>query len=120
MDESEKSHLQGPVLRLGVSICLLGEQVRFDGGHKHDRYLTGTLGQFFEWVPVCPEVEMGLPIPRESMRLVGDAKDPRLIAPKSGTDHTEAMTAWARKRVEELAAARLHGFVFKPANPCRK
>ena len=115
MDESEKDQISGPVLRLGVSTCLLGERVRFDGGHKHDRYLTGTLGQFFEWVPVCPEVEMGLSTPRESMRLVGDAEDPRLIAPKSGTDHTEAMIAWARKRVEELASAGLHGFIFKKA-----
>jgi len=117
MGESENNHMKSPVLRLGVSTCLLGERVRFDGGHKLDRYLTGTLGQFFEWVPVCPEVEMGLPIPRESLRLVGDAEDPRLIAPKSGTDHTEAMTAWARKRVEELAAIGLHGFVFKKDSP---
>jgi uncharacterized protein YbbK (DUF523 family) len=117
MEGSESNHLQDPVLRLGVSTCLLGERVRFDGGHKHDRYLTGTLGQFFEWVPVCPEVEMGLPIPRESLRQVGQAESPRLIAPKSGTDHTEAMTAWARKRVEELAAAGLHGFVFKKDSP---
>ena len=117
MEGSEKKYLQDPVLRLGVSTCLLGEQVRFDGGHKHDRYLTGTLGQFFEWVSVCPEVEMGLPIPRESMRLVGDAENPRLIAPKSGTDHTEPMIAWARKRVEELAVAGLHGFVFKKDSP---
>ena len=113
MEGRESNHLQDPVLRLGVSTCLLGEQVRFDGGHKLDRYLTGTLAQFFEWVRVCPEVEMGLPIPRESMRLVGDAENPRLIAPKSGTDHTEAMIAWARKRVEELADVGLHGFVFK-------
>jgi uncharacterized protein YbbK (DUF523 family) len=94
--------------------------VRFDGGHQLHRYLTGTLGTFVEWVPVCPEVEMGLPAPRESLRLVGDKDSPRLFAPKSGTDHTEAMIAWARQRVEELAAIRLHGFVFKPANPCRK
>ena len=113
MDESERNGLHDPVLRLGVSTCLLGERVRFDGGHKLDRYLTGTLGQFFEWVPVCPEVEMGLPIPRESLRQVGQAESPRLIAPKSDTDHTEAMITWARKRVEELADVGLHGIVFK-------
>jgi uncharacterized protein YbbK (DUF523 family) len=113
MEEGERNHQEEPVIRLGISTCLLGERVRFDGGHKHDRYLTGTLGQFFEWVPVCPEVEIGLPIPRESMRLVGDAEDPRLIAPKSGTDYTDQMKAWARTRVEELAAMGLHGFVFK-------
>jgi len=125
MDESEKSHLQDPVLRLGVSTCLLGERVRFDGGHKLDRYLTGTLGCFVEWVPVCPEVELGLPIPRESLRQVGQAANPRLIAPKSGTDHTDAMIVWARKRVEELADVGLHGFVFKKTwaqltNGCRR
>jgi uncharacterized protein YbgA (DUF1722 family)/uncharacterized protein YbbK (DUF523 family) len=75
------------------------------------------LGRYVEWLPVCPEVEMGLPTPRESMRLVGDPEKPRLIAPKSGTDHTEDMVAWASKRAEELAAERLHGFVFKKDSP---
>ncbi|MGD9374596.1 MAG: DUF523 domain-containing protein, partial [Anaerolineae bacterium] len=117
MTETEKEYLTEPVIRVGVSTCLLGERVRFDGGHKHDRYLTGTLGQFFEWVSVCPEVEMGLSTPRESMRLVGDVEDPRLIAPKSGTDYTDRMKAWAQKRVEELASAGLHGFVFKKDSP---
>ena len=113
MSDVEQHPIEGPRIRLGISTCLLGERVRFDGGHKLDRYLTGTLSVFVEWVPVCPEVEMGLPIPRESLRQVGDRDNPRLIAPKSGTDHTEAMVAWARKRVEELADVGLHGFVFK-------
>lgn len=69
----ERDRVEEPVLRLGISTCLLGEQVRFDGGHEVDRLLTGTLDRFVERVPVCPEVEMGLPIPRESLRLVGDA-----------------------------------------------
>jgi hypothetical protein len=113
MSDIERHGIEGPVVRLGISSCLLGEKVRYDGGHKLDRYLAGTLGQFFEWVPVCPEVEIGLPIPRESMRLVGDPEAPRLIAPKSGTDYTDRMKAWARERVEQLAAIGLHGFVFK-------
>ncbi len=104
-------------IRLGISRCLLGENVRYDGGHKRDRFLTDTLGRFVEWVPVCPEVEIGLPIPRESLRLVGDPEDPRLIAPKSGQDHTERMQSWAQGRLEELATARLHGFVFKKDSP---
>lgn len=104
-------------LRLGVSTCLLGEPVRYDGGHKLDRYLVNTLGVYVEWVPVCPEVEMGLPTPRESMRLVGDAQQPRLIAPKSGTDYTDRMQAWARQRLNELAGENLHGFVFKKDSP---
>jgi uncharacterized protein YbbK (DUF523 family) len=91
--------------------------VRFDGGHKHDRYLTGTLGRFFEWVPVCPEVEIGLPVPRESMRLVGDAENQRLIAPKSDTDHTERMKAWAQGHLDELATMNLSGFVAKKDSP---
>jgi uncharacterized protein YbbK (DUF523 family) len=113
----EDKALQEPVIRLGISTCLLGERVRYDGGHKLDRFLVHTLGQFVEWVPVCPEVEMGLPMPRESMRLVGDPENPRLIAPKSGTDHTQAMVAWARRRVEELASVGLHGFIFKKDSP---
>ncbi|MHC4422287.1 MAG: 2-thiouracil desulfurase family protein [Planctomycetota bacterium] len=63
-------------IRLGISTCLLGEEVRYDGGHKLDRFLVDTLGQYVEWVPVCPEVEMGLPVPRESMRLVDDPENP--------------------------------------------
>jgi uncharacterized protein YbgA (DUF1722 family)/uncharacterized protein YbbK (DUF523 family) len=107
----------GPHIRLGISACLLGQQVRYDGGHKLDHYLVDTLGRYVEWVPVCPEVEMGLPIPRETMHLVGDPDSPRLIAPKSGADHTERMTAWARARVEKLAGEGLHGFVFKKDSP---
>jgi len=117
MSDVEQHRIEEPALRLGISTCLLGEPVRYDGGHKLDRYLTGTLGQFFEWVPVCPEVEIGLPTPRESMRLVGDAEAPRLIAPKSGNDYTDRMKAWARGRLEELAAMDLCGFVAKKDSP---
>jgi uncharacterized protein YbgA (DUF1722 family)/uncharacterized protein YbbK (DUF523 family) len=113
----EQKHAKEPTIRLGVSTCLLGEQVRYDGGHKLDRYLVNTLGLYVEWVPVCPEVEIGLPTPRESMRLVGDPEAPRLIAPKSGRDYTETMQSWARERLEELAAAKLHGFIFKKDSP---
>jgi uncharacterized protein YbgA (DUF1722 family)/uncharacterized protein YbbK (DUF523 family) len=113
----EKKRSEEPTIRLGVSTCLLGERVRYDGGHKLDRFLVNTLGPFVEWVPVCPEVEMGLPTPRESIRLVGDPESPRLIAPKSGQDHTEQMKAWARERLEDLAAVKLHGFIFKKDSP---
>ena len=105
------------VIRLGVSRCLLGENVRYDGGHKLDRFLVDTLGKYVEWVPVCPEVEIGLPIPRESLRLVGDPEAPRLVTLKSGQDHTERMQAWARERLEGLAEIRIYGFVFKRASP---
>ena len=104
-------------IRLGISTCLLGENVRYDGGHKLDRFLVYTLGQYVEWVPVCPEVEVGLSIPRETMRLVGDADAPRLVTLKSGQDYTERMQAWARERLEQLAEVKLHGFVFKKDSP---
>ena len=104
-------------IRLGISACLLGESVRWDGGHKHDRYLTDTLGRFVEWVPVCPEVECGLPTPREPMRLVGDPDSPRLMTTRTGVDRTEQMLPWARKRVVELEQEDLCGFVFKARSP---
>lgn len=104
-------------LRIGVSACLLGQEVRFDGGHKHDRWLTGTLAQWCELVPVCPEVEAGMGIPRESVRLQGEVAAPRMIAPRSGVDWTDPMAAWSRRRVRELAAEDLDGFVLKKNSP---
>jgi uncharacterized protein YbgA (DUF1722 family)/uncharacterized protein YbbK (DUF523 family) len=104
-------------IRLGVSTCLLGENVRYDGGHKLDRFLVNTLGKYVEWVPVCPEVETGLPIPREAMHLVGDPDAPRLVTIKTGQDHTERMLAWAQRRLEQLTEADIHGFVFKSKSP---
>ena len=104
-------------IKIGISSCLLGNPVRFDGGHKRDRYITDTLGVYFDFVPVCPEVECGLPVPRESMRLIGDPESPRLVANKSGADHTERMLSWAHSRVEQLAGEGLCGFIFKSKSP---
>jgi uncharacterized protein YbgA (DUF1722 family)/uncharacterized protein YbbK (DUF523 family) len=104
-------------IRLGISTCLLGEKVRHDGGHKHDPWLTGTLGKYVEYVPVCPEVEMGLTIPREAMRQVGDPEQPRLVTIRSGIDHTERMREWARRRVAQLEGEGLCGFIFKSKSP---
>ncbi|MDH7499225.1 MAG: DUF523 and DUF1722 domain-containing protein [candidate division NC10 bacterium] len=104
-------------IRLGISTCLLGERVRYDGGHKLDRFLTDTLGQYVEYVPVCPEVECGLGIPRESLRLVGDPDSPRLITSRTGQDLTERMVGWAQKRVAELEREDLCGFIFKSDSP---
>jgi uncharacterized protein YbgA (DUF1722 family)/uncharacterized protein YbbK (DUF523 family) len=104
-------------IRLGISSCLLGEKVRYDGGHKLDHWLVDTLGRYVEYVPVCPEVEMGLPVPREAMRQIGDSENPRLITSRSGIDHTEAMRAWAQKRVAELEGEGLCGFIFKSKSP---
>ena len=71
-------------IRLGISSCLLGEKVRFDGGHQRDPFLVETLGRYVEYVPVCPEVELGLPTPREALRLVGEPEEPRLVFSRSG------------------------------------
>ena len=103
--------------RIGISSCLLGNEVRWNAGHKLDKYLTHTLGQFVEYVPVCPEVEAGFGVPRESFRLVGDPDTPRLVTFKSKTDHTDRMVAWAGKRVKELEKEDLCGFIFKSDSP---
>lgn len=104
-------------LRLGISRCLLGEEVRFDGGHKRDNFLTEVLGRYVEWVPVCPEVEAGLGTPREAMRLVGDPHHPRLVTIMSGTDHTRAVERMAAHRIQELEELDLSGHVFKNDSP---
>ena len=104
-------------IRVGISACLLGQEVRFDGGHKRDRYITDTLGKFFEWVPVCPEVEMGLGTPRETLRLVAEPKDPRLVFFKTGGDITHGMQTWAKMRGEALAALDLSGYILKSDSP---
>jgi uncharacterized protein YbgA (DUF1722 family)/uncharacterized protein YbbK (DUF523 family) len=104
-------------LRIGISACLLGQEVRYDGGHKRDAFLTDTLGRWVEWVPVCPEVEIGLGVPRESIRLEGSVEAPRLIAPRSGADLTERMRRWARARVAALERHDLVGYVLKKDSP---
>ncbi|MFH1595882.1 MAG: DUF523 and DUF1722 domain-containing protein [Pseudomonadota bacterium] len=104
-------------IKLGISSCLLGEKVRFDGGHRWDRFITDTLGNYVEFVAVCPEVESGLSVPREAMRLVGDPAQPRLLTVRTGIDHTERLVTWARRRVQELAAQDLCGFIFKSKSP---
>jgi uncharacterized protein YbgA (DUF1722 family)/uncharacterized protein YbbK (DUF523 family) len=104
-------------VRLGVSACLLGEAVRYDGGHKHDRFLTDVLGRYVEWVPVCPEVELGLGVPRDTLRLVGSAEAPRLVREKTGEDLTARMRRYADGRIHALAALELDGYVLKRASP---
>lgn len=104
-------------LRIGISTCLLGENVRFDGGHKKDPFLTQTLSPFVEWVPVCPEVEMGMSIPREAIRLVGQPDNPRLVTTRTGIDHSEGMRRFTEKRLRELEAMNLSGYVLKKDSP---
>ncbi len=104
-------------LRLGVSQCLLGSEVRFDGGHKRDSFLTDVLGRYVEWVPVCPEVEAGFGVPRETMRLTGDPGSPTLITIKTHRDLTEPMERYSERRVRELEPLELSGYVFKKDSP---
>jgi uncharacterized protein YbgA (DUF1722 family)/uncharacterized protein YbbK (DUF523 family) len=105
------------VIRIGISSCLLGEGVRFDGGHKRDTFLTETFGRFVEWVPVCPEVECGLGTPRESMRLVSVGNRVRLLTGKTAVDLTDRMSQYSQRRVEELASESLSGYVLKKDSP---
>lgn len=104
-------------IRVGVSSCLLGNQVRYDGGHQRDPYIINTLGQYFDFVPVCPEVECGLPTPRETLRLVGDPENPRLITRETQIDHTGRMKDWASGRLDSLEEMNLCGFIFKSRSP---
>lgn len=103
--------------RVGISACLLGQKVRFDGGHKREHFLTDVFGRFVEWIPICPEVEIGMGIPRETVRLVATLASPRMIADKSGRDWTEAMNSFAEKRLREFDNDSLSGYVFKKNSP---
>ena len=104
-------------IKLGISSCLLGESVRYDGRHKLDHYLKDELGKIVDWVCVCPEVECGLRVPREAMHLIGPLDSPRLITKDSNIDHTEKMLSWAAKRLKQLEKEGLAGFVFKNNSP---
>jgi uncharacterized protein YbgA (DUF1722 family)/uncharacterized protein YbbK (DUF523 family) len=95
----------------------VGEPVRFDGGHRRDRYVTDTIGELVTFVPVCPEMEIGLGAPRETLRLIDVGAGRRLVAPKSGLDHTESMGAWSRDKVAALAALDLSGYLLKKDSP---
>jgi uncharacterized protein YbbK (DUF523 family) len=108
--------------RVGISRCLLGDDVRYDGGHKREALLLSTLGALVEWVPVCPEVEVGMGTPREAIDLVeSDSGVPagqarvRLLGVRSRTDWTEAMTMWSAARVKTFAD--LDGYVLKSESP---
>ena len=106
----------GPI-HIGISACILGEAVRYNGGHKLDRYLKDTLGNFVEFVPVCPEVELGLGVPRETLRLARVGDGVRLVAPRSGRDHTVAMQRYARRRTQQLRQVDLCGYVLQKGSP---
>jgi len=104
-------------IKLGISSCLLGEEVRYDGGHKLDLFLKKALGEYVEYVSVCPEVECGFGVPRKSMRLEGEPDSFRLIITETGQDMTERMMNWAQKRVIQLEEEDISGFIFKSNSP---
>ncbi len=104
-------------VKLGISSCLLGENVRYDGRHKLGHYLEDAFGKFVEWVPVCPEVECGLGVPREAMHLTDSAESQRIITKITNIDHTDKMLKWAEKRLEGLKKEEISGFIFKNNSP---
>ena len=106
-----------PRLKVGISACLLGQKVRYDGGHKRDDFLVGTLAKFVRYVPVCPEVECGLGTPREAMRIISGKNGVRLMTVKTGTDVTMSMERFSRSRTSTLAREDLSGYVLKKDSP---
>ncbi len=103
--------------RVGVSSCLLGQEVRWNGGHKRDHLVTDGLGRHLELIPVCPEVELGLGAPREPVSLYEKGGSVRMLGNRTGIDLTGRMKAFARRRADELAAKELSGYVFKKDSP---
>lgn len=104
-------------IKVGISSCLLGNRVRYDGGHKRDRYITDVLAEYFHFVPVCPEVECGLPVPRETMHLEGLPEQPRLVTTKTKVDQTARMQKFCVEKVQELENENLCAFIFKKDSP---
>lgn len=102
---------------IGISSCLLGKRVRYDGGHKKDSYITDILGSHLKFVPVCPEIEVGMPVPRESVRLEGEVDFPHMVGDRTGEDWTERMNRYSRQRVRRPDLSDLSGFIFKSRSP---
>ena len=107
----------GEVVGIGVSSCLLGAGVRHDGGHKRDPIITDVLGPYFKYIPVCPELEAGMGVPREAVRLLGDVERPHMRGVTSLTDHTRQMERFSKARVKALTKLNLSGFLLKANSP---
>lgn len=113
----KKSEGKQNYIKIGVSACLLGEKVRWDSGHKKDSFLTDVLGRYFKFVPVCPEVEVGMGVPRESVRLVGDISSPRMVGHKTGEDWTDRMKRYMDSRMPRLESHGFSGYILKKDSP---
>ena len=104
-------------IRVGISTCLLGENVRYDGGHKRDRYMTDVLSDYFDWEIICPELEVGMGVPREAVRLVDNVASPRMVGIQTQTDWTKRMNDFSEKKIEQLRKKNLCGYIFKSDSP---
>jgi len=104
-------------IKIGVSSCLIGEKVRWNGDHKQDRYVREILSRYFEYIPVCPEVEVGMGVPRETVALYGDPEKPSMISKKTQTDWTKPMEKYIKSRINTLSADDLCGYIFKSKSP---
>lgn len=113
---SEKAHSLSKKIAVGISSCLLGEEVRFDGGHKRDSYILGTLSDYFTFQPVCPEVAIGLSVPRPPIRLVRHEDGIHVTGVKDpSVDVTDKLHDYGRKMATEMTG--ISGFIFKRASP---
>ena len=104
-------------IKIGISSCLLGNNVRYDGGNKLDQYLIDTLGRIVIWVPICPEVECGLPVPREAMQLVAGGPRICLITIETKQDLTDVLARWGEDKLKHLEQEGVRGFIFKARSP---
>lgn len=116
-DKIENVSSKDSDIRIGVSSCLVGAKVRFNGGHKKDNYLTDVLSRYFNWVRVCPEMDIGMGTPREAVRLVGELASPEMVGVKSGISWTRKMVGYAEEKAEQLHAMNLHGYILKSKSP---
>ncbi|TFH64393.1 MAG: DUF1722 domain-containing protein [Candidatus Zixiibacteriota bacterium] len=105
------------LIRIGISTCLLGQKVRFDGGHKRDRFITDLLGEYFEFVPICPEVDIGMGVPREAVHLAGDQDNPRIVGSRSDKDWTDRMNRYSVKKAKQIDKHNLSGYILKAKSP---
>ena len=116
MNTPSKSNVGGTI-NVGISSCLMGAKVRFDAGHKQSRYITDVLGEYFRFIPICPELEVGMGVPREAVRLIGDIDHPQMVGNRTGADWTDRMNRYARERVRRDDLSNLHGFILKKNSP---
>ena len=106
------------VIKVGISSCVLGEKVRFDSGHKISKFVTKELAPFFEFVPICPEVGMGMPVPRPTIRLVSDQERIALVETKDASiEHTDKMVDYSKNKVAELRDTELCGYIVCAKSP---